>query len=1228
MFAFGFSSLLGRRARSRKPSRQGVSRPRSTFRPQIEALEERLAPIATPTSLGGASAATAVTSLASGAVTVSTGSTILVVLSLQSGVSGTVSCSDTGSGGSNTYHNDLDVTNAGNVRLVVFSAPVTHALSSGTITVSFPSAAQSAVSFASDTGLLQASYLDTTSSSTGNSTLPNSGAAATSQGSELLLGAFAVQDKATGNNQSGTPGTGYFDPTMGGGSNGFTDLFCQSSTSNGSATQNVVAQTTYQLVSTTASYTASGSIGGQARQWAAGILAYKGVTNTAALTSITIGAQSPTFVTANGTASYLITVSRSDTIAGETATVSLNTSSLPGTSSTNLPFTVTFAGTSSTATGTLTIANSGTATGSYAFTLKATSSNTVTSSSATLAVDATNPTSGITFPADSGNYNTAGWTGTITGTASDSGGSNVASEVISIADNFTGLYWNGSAFSSASQVFVAVTNTGTNFSTWSYALAVGNLTSGHTYTIRSKATDGAGNVQSTLGAATFTFDTVAPTAVITFPINLATYNASGWTAGGLIKGTASDTGGSGVASDQVSIKDNNTNLYWNGSTFTNASETYFNAVGTTSWTYNTTPAASALTTGHSYTVHARAIDNAGNVQFSVASNVFTYNIALPHSTITFPANGGFYNTAGWTGAITGTTTAASGQNITSEQVSIQRLSDSKWWNGTSFVISGSEILLNATNTGTSFSTWSLTFAVGNLTSGVSYTVHAIATDNLNNVETPPAASSTFGFDTALPASTITFPANGGSYNSLGWTSGSPIAGTASDTGGAGIQKVEVSIFDSTANKYWNGSSFVTSGSEIYILASGTTAWSYSALTSGFLTNGDSYTVHSRATDNANNVQSPVTAATFTFDTTAPTVTSITLPGTNPTNATSVTYTVNFSESVATVTTSNFSLVTTGAVSGSITGLSGSGAGPYTVTVTSVSGNGTMALRMANSTGVSDTAGNAVSNVPFTSSAYTIDQTSPVPVINTNPPNPDTNHSPTFTFSATDPTVGGVSSGVNHLETKLDGGSFSTQTSPQALSGLADGSHTFYVRAVDNAGNVSSAVSYTWFIETVSDVQVQWGTAGSASILSMTSNLPWYQVKTIDIVFASDVSGHISQSDLALTGVNVANYNIGNSGSASFSYNSGTKTATWTLVTPINIDRLMMSLSGGIYTKNFNVLPGDVNNDGLVNSQDLTLIQQHFTSSVAYNALYDINGDGFVDINDYTLTRSFIGDTLP
>jgi hypothetical protein len=73
-----------------------------------------------------------------------------------------------------------------------------------------------------------------------------------------------------------------------------------------------------------------------------------------------------------------------------------------------------------------------------------------------------------------------------------------------------------------------------------------------------------------------------------------------------------------------------------------------------------------------------------------------------------------------------------------------------------------------------------------------------------------------------------------------------------------------------------------------------------------------------------------------------------------------------------------------------------------------------------------------------------------------PANPTNQTSATFTFS---------SSGAASYQCGLDGSALTTCTSPKGYSSLAQGSHTFQVRALDSKGKASGTVSYTWVIDT-------------------------------------------------------------------------------------------------------------------------------------------------------------------
>jgi LmbE family N-acetylglucosaminyl deacetylase len=233
------------------------------------------------------------------------------------------------------------------------------------------------------------------------------------------------------------------------------------------------------------------------------------------------------------------------------------------------------------------------------------------------------------------------------------------------------------------------------------------------------------------------------------------------------------------------------------------------------------------------------------------------DVTPPTTTLTFPAAGGAYNSAGWTAGCSPTglcgTAADSGSGVQSVQVSIYRASTNRYWNGSTF---GSTTERWSTATGTT----SWTYGLGIPGQG-SYTVRVRATDGVGNLSSP--TSTTFIYDTTAPTFAVTFPAASASYTTAAWNAGcvqSGICGTASD-GSSGVKTVEISIRRGSG-LYWNGTSFASTA-ELFFAAGGTTSWSYAFPAANFGGVRATYNIRVRVTDTARNVRGP-TATRFTF----------------------------------------------------------------------------------------------------------------------------------------------------------------------------------------------------------------------------------------------------------------------------------------------------------------------------------------------------------------------------
>src|SRR4029077_19894989 len=101
----------------------------------------------------------------------------------------------------------------------------------------------------------------------------------------------------------------------------------------------------------------------------------------------------------------------------------------------------------------------------------------------------------------------------------------------------------------------------------------------------------------------------------------------------------------------------------------------------------------------------------------------------------------------------------------------------------------------------------------------------------------------------------------------------------------------------------------------------------------------------------------------------------------------------------------------------------------------------------------DTAGNTGTAASYT---WTIDTTAPDTILSTTPANPSNSADPSFSFTS--------EAGAT-FQCALDGAAFAACTSPKSYTGVADGSHTFQVKATDTAGNTGTAASFTWTVDT-------------------------------------------------------------------------------------------------------------------------------------------------------------------
>lgn len=200
-----------------------------------------------------------------------------------------------------------------------------------------------------------------------------------------------------------------------------------------------------------------------------------------------------------------------------------------------------------------------------------------------------------------------------------------------------------------------------------------------------------------------------------------------------------------------------------------------------------------------------------------------------------------------------------------------------------------------------------------------------------------------------------------------------------------------------------------------------------------LSDGD-HTFEVRATDEAGNVEDPVTAVSYGVDTTTP-VTTISAGPASGSTISDATPTFEFtSDSAGTfdckVDGGNFTSCTSPFTTSSL------GNGEHTVTIRATDAHGLVEATPPSRT-------------------FTVDNVVPTVNITSGPTGVITDRTPSFGFSANE---------TGTFECKIDAGAFTACSSPYTAASLSDGEHTFSVKATDAGGNVSGAASRTFTVD--------------------------------------------------------------------------------------------------------------------------------------------------------------------
>ena len=172
---------------------------------------------------------------------------------------------------------------------------------------------------------------------------------------------------------------------------------------------------------------------------------------------------------------------------------------------------------------------------------------------------------------------------------------------------------------------------------------------------------------------------------------------------------------------------------------------------------------------------------------------------------------------------------------------------------------------------------------------------------------------------------------------------------------------------------------------------------------------------------------------------------------------------------------------------------------------------------------------------------------------------------------------------------------------------------------------SNAATLTVVLAHVEKTSIKWGPSGTADLIDVgggrllpvgrTNDIDWFNIDRITITLDRPIP-LLNSTDVSINGVVGGSYAVaGVSGAGNY----------WTITLAKAItsaDNVTVTVGNGQLTPypfRLDILPGDFNDDGVVSSADITLLNN--ASVGPYALLGDLNGDG---INDGKLARAKIG----